>query len=65
MRPVSKCGRIAITYDVDVKMMKEPAKLENAVLLPSVIAPIPVHSTAVKTIAGIGQLSRSSTFEKK
>jgi hypothetical protein len=65
LRPVSRCGAIAITYDVEVKMMKDPARLEKAVLLPSVIAPMPVQSTAVKSMAGTGQLSRSSTLEKK
>ena len=48
-----------------VRMMKEPAKLANAVLLPRVIAPMPVQSKAVKSMAGIGQLSLSSTLEKK
>lgn len=63
-RPVSRCGAMAITYEVVVKIMNEPARLENAVLLPRVIAPMPVQSTAVKSIAGTGQLSLVLTFEK-
>lgn len=46
-------------------MTKEPTRSENAALLPTVMAPNPVVMMPVKMVAGIGQLSLSSTLEKK
>ena len=64
-----------------VRMMKDPTKSVNAVLLPSWMAPKAVHRMASaqsvtfnelgqrdlpqRTVAGTGQLSRSLTREKK
>lgn len=48
-----------------VRMMKEPTRSVNAVLLPSWIAPKQVHRKAARTVAGTGQLSFSFTREKK
>jgi len=45
-------------------MTKEPARSENAVLLPRVMAPNAVVMTPVKIVAGIGQLRSSFTLEK-
>ena len=65
MRFVKIFGAIASTYDVLLRMTNDPAKSVKAVLLPSVIAHKPVVRIPVKTVASIGQLSLSSTFEKK
>lgn len=62
---VNKCGPIARAYEVVVKIMNEPARSKNAVLLPRGIAPRPVQSIAQSKVAGTGQLSFSSTREKK
>jgi hypothetical protein len=48
-----------------LKMIKEPTKSWNAVSLPRGIAPRPVPKMAQNRVAGIGQLSLSSTIEKK
>lgn len=64
-RPVKRLGANARTYEVLLRMTKEPARSVNAVELPSVIAPRPVVRTPVKTVAWIGQLSFSFTLEKK
>jgi hypothetical protein len=63
--PVIKCGAIARIYEVVVRMIKEPARSWKAVLLPKGIAPRPVHRIAQNTVAGMGQLSFSFTYEKK
>ena len=72
---------MARAYDMVVRMMKDPTKSVNAVLLPSWMAPKAVHRMACgqsatsnelgqgnlpqRTVAGTGQLRRSSTSEKK
>ena len=48
-----------------MRMMKEPTRSVNAVLLPSWMAPKAVHRMAARTVAGMGQLSLSLTWEKK
>jgi len=65
LRFVKIFGAIASTYDVLLRMTNDPAKSVKAVLLPSVIAPKPVVRMPVKMVAWIGQLSLSSTLEKK
>jgi hypothetical protein len=44
-RPERRWGKIAHAYDVVVRMMKEPARSVNAVLLPSEIAPKAIART--------------------
>ncbi len=72
---------MARAYDMVVRMMKDPTKSVNAVLLPNWMAPKAVHRMASgqsaafneleqgnlpqRTVAGTGQLSRSLTREKK
>lgn len=56
---------MARAYDMVVKMMNEPTKSVNAVLLPNWMAPKQVHRNAARTVAGMGQLSFSLTWEKK
>lgn len=56
---------MARAYEMVVRMMNEPTKSRNAVLLPSWIAPKQVHRKAARTVAGTGQLSFSLTCEKK
>jgi len=63
-RPVKRWEPMARAYDMVVRMMKDPTKSVNAVLLPSWMAPKAVHRMAQRTVAGTGQLSRSSTSEK-
>jgi hypothetical protein len=63
--PVKTFGAMAMAYDVDVRMIKDPAKTVNAVGLPRGIAPRPVEIMAQSSVAGIGQLRRSLTLEKK
>lgn len=48
-----------------MRMMKEPTRSVKAVLLPSWMAPKQVHRKAARTVAGMGQLSFSLTWEKK
>ena len=62
---VNKCGAIARTYEVVVRIINEPARSRNAVLLPKGIAPRPVQMIAQSRVAGMGQLSLSLTREKK
>lgn len=62
---MNKFGAIAIAYEVDVKIMNEPASTVNAVGLPSGIAPNPSEIIEQRSVAGIGQLSPSLTLEKK
>ena len=50
---------------MDVRMMNDPTRSVNAVLLPSWMAPKHVHRKAARTVAGTGQLSFSFTCEKK
>lgn len=64
-RRVKTCAAIARAYDVVVSTMNEPARSLKAVLLPMVMAPKAVVRTPVRTVAGTGQLSLSSTREKK
>ena len=45
-------------------MMNEPTRLLNAVVDPNWMAPTIVHSTAHRIVAGMGQDSRSLTWEK-
>jgi hypothetical protein len=61
---VNRFGAIAIAYEVDVRMMKEPANTVNAVSLPNGIAPRHKDTNAQSSVAGIGQLSSSLTLEK-
>jgi hypothetical protein len=63
--PVKICGKMASTNDVVLRIIKEPTKSWNAVLLPRGMAPRPVPKRAQKRVAGMGQLSFSSTIEKK
>ena len=72
---------MARAYDMVVRMMKDPTKSVNAVLLPNWMAPKAVHRMASsqlatfnglgqgnlpqRTVAGTGQLSCSLTREKK
>ena len=44
-----------------LRMIKEPARSEKAVLLPSVMAPIILVNRPVRRVAGIGQLRFSLT----
>ena len=60
-RPVNRCGPIARAYDIVVRMIKEPTKSVNAVLLPNWMAPKQVHRNAARTVAGTGQLNFSLT----
>lgn len=53
-----------IAYDMVVRMMKEPVRSRNAVELPRGMAPRPVAMIATKSVAGTGQLRRSSTLPK-
>lgn len=57
-------GKKARTNDMVLKMIKEPTKSWNAVLLPRGIAPRAVPKRAQNRVAGMGQLSLSSTMEK-
>jgi hypothetical protein len=61
---VKMLGKKARTNDVELKIIKEPTKSWNAVLLPRGIAPRPVPKRAQNKVAGIGQLSFSLTMEK-
>lgn len=62
--PVNRFGAMASAYDVDVRMIKLPAKSVNATRLPRGIAPSPILITAQSKVAGIGQLRPSLTEEK-
>ena len=62
---MNKCGPIARAYDMVVRMINDPTRSVNAVLLPSWMAPKAVHRIAARTVAGTGQLSFSLTCEKK
>jgi len=64
-RPVSRFGAMARTYEVEVRIMNEPARSVKAVLLPSEIAPRPREITTQRSVAGIGQLRLSLTLENK
>jgi len=58
-------GAIAKTNDMVLKIIKEPTKSWKAVLLPRGMAPRAVPKRAQNRVAGMGQLSFSSTMEKK
>ncbi len=62
---VKMFGRMASTNDIVLKIIKEPTKSWNAVLLPRGMAPRALPKMAQNRVAGMGQLSRSSTIEKK
>ena len=53
-----------MTYEVQVRITKEPARSLKAVLLPSVMAQRALVMMPVKMVAGIGQLSVSLQREK-
>ena len=56
---------MARTNDMVLRIIKEPTKSWNAVLLPRGMAPRAVPKRAQNRVAGMGQLSFSSTIEKK
>jgi hypothetical protein len=58
-------GAMARTNDMVLKIIKEPTKSWNAVRLPRGMAPRAVPKRAQNRVAGMGQLSLSSTREKK
>jgi hypothetical protein len=62
--PVKMFGAMASTNDDVLRIIKDPNKSVNAVSLPSGMAPSAVPKTAQNSVAGIGQLSLSSTCEK-
>jgi hypothetical protein len=61
--PVNRFGAIARAYDVVERMIKDPTKSENAVLLPSPIPPSAMQKTTTNIMEGIGQLSLRLTLE--
>src|SRR5438045_6852157 len=63
--PVRACGAMARAKDVELRMMNEPTRSWNAVWLPKGMAPRAVPKRAQYNVAGMGQLSFSSTREKK
>lgn len=63
--PVKRLGPKARAYEVEERTMKDPARSENAVALPSVIAPRPVVMMPAKIVAGMGQESLSLTLPKR
>jgi hypothetical protein len=58
-------GAMARTNDMVLRIIKEPTKSSNAVWLPRGMAPRAVPKRAQNRVAGMGQLSLSSTREKK
>jgi len=64
-RPVKRFGAIASAYDAEVRTMNEPARMVNAVGLPRGMAPRPTEIRVQNRVAGMGQLRRSLTLEKK
>jgi len=63
-RPVNTFGAIAIAYEADVSIIKEPVNTVNPVALPNGIAPRHKDKNAQSSVAGMGQLRSSLTLEK-
>lgn len=63
--PVKRLGAMAMAYDVEVRMIKEPARSVKAVGLPRGMAPRPREMIVQRRVAGIGQLRDSLTLEKR
>ena len=61
LRPVVRFATMAMPYEVEDRMIKEPVKSVNAVLLPRVIAPRAMVSTLTNMVASIGHERRSLT----
>ena len=62
-RPVKRWEPMASAYDMVVRMMKDPTKSVNAVLLPNWMAPKAVHRMASGHLATFNQLG-GATYRK-
>lgn len=56
LRPVRRCGAIAHAYEVVVRIINDPARSANAVLLPRAMAPKARQSTAMEMYIREGTL---------
>jgi hypothetical protein len=63
-RPVKSIGAMAIAYDTEVRMIKDPVRSVNALELPTGIAPNPRLMILQRSVAGMGHESPSWTLEK-